>query len=294
MVDRPRPTSERVWLCYLACVSLVALLTPGQGAHAHNVCMFLCVQSPVFVVALFSYWLASRRSHDAARWVRAGLALVGLPIVFSALCWVLPNVHPEPYEFVWLEIDRWLFGTDLARLGDNMPAWLVEVLQLNYASFYGMCVVSALLVRWHTGPHAFDRAVLMIVGTFLSSYLGYLLWPTIAPQLVLEHATELRGLWFTAWIRESIETLEVNLWDCFPSGHTMLTVTNLIMLWRWARRWFWILLVPSIALIVSTVLLRYHWASDVVIGGIWAWPMARVCDWLADRDGWARAEATAD
>ena len=291
MLDRPQPTCERVWLCYLACVSIVAVLTPGQGADLYSVGMFLCVQLPVLVVALLSYWLASRRSHEAVRWVRAGLAIVGLPIVFSALCWVLPNVHPEPYEFVWLNIDRWLFGIDLARLGDNMPAWLVEVLQLNYASFYGMCVASALLVRWHTGPQAFDRAVLMIVGTFLSSYLGYLLFPTIAPQLVLEHATDLSGLWFTQSIRESIDSMEVNHWDCFPSGHTMLTLTNLIMLWRWARRWFWLLLIPSIALIASTVLLRYHWASDVLIGAISALPMARACDWLADRDGWPRAEA---
>lgn len=291
MVDRPAPTSERVWLCYLACVSLVAVFTPGQGEDLRSVGLFLCVQLPVLFVAMASYWLATRRSHDAVRWLRAGLAIIGLPVVFSTLCWLLPNVHPEPYEFVWLELDRWLFGTDLARLGDDMPPWLVEILQLNYASFYAMCIVSALLVLWCTGPRAFDRAVLLIVGTFLSSYLGYLVFPTISPQLVLEHPAGLTGLWFAQSIRESIDAMEANHWDCFPSGHTMLTLTNLIVLWRWARRWFWVLLLPSIALIASTVLLRYHWASDVVIGAIWAWPMARVCDWLADRDGWPQAES---
>lgn len=290
MQDRPAPTSERVWLCYLACVSLAAVLGSGWQ-HQTRVCMFLCVQLPVLGLAFVSLWVARRHSHEAARWVRAGLAIVGLPIVFTALCWVLPHVHPEPYEFVWLQIDRWLFGTDLARLGDNMPPWLVELLQLNYASFYGMCIVSALLARSCTGPRAFDRAVLLIVGTFLSSYLGYLLVPTIAPQLVLEHPHELIGLWFTPGIRESIDTMELNHWDCFPSGHTMLTLTNLIILWRWARRWFWVLLLPSLALIVSTVLLRYHWASDVFAGAVWAWPMARACDWLATRDGWPRAES---
>jgi len=290
MHDRPAPTNERVWLCYLACVSLVAVLGSGWQ-DLTSVCMFLCVQLPVLALAIVSYWVACRYSHEAARWVRAGLAIVGLPIVFTALCWVLPHVHPEPYEIVWLQVDRWLFGMDLARLGDNMPPWLVEVLQLNYASFYAMCIVSALLARRCTGPRAFDRAVLIIVGTFLSSYLGYLLVPTIAPQLVLEHPNELSGLWFTASIRESIDTMELNHWDCFPSGHTMLTVTNLIILWRWARRWFWILLLPSLALIASTVLLRYHWASDVIAGALWAWPLARACDWLATRDNWPGAEA---
>lgn len=293
MQDRPAPTSERVWLCYLTCVTSVALLTPMPAGGWQNAGMFVLVQLPVWALLAFSYWLATRRCHAAARWSRAALALIGLPIVFTALCWLLPDVHPQPYEFVWLDIDRWLFGTDVARFGDHMPPWLVELLQLDYAAFYFLCIAAALLVRFHTGPHAFDRAVLMIAGTFLSSYLGYLLFPTIAPNLVLEHPHELTGLWFTDSIRSSIDMMEANHWDCFPSGHTMLTLTSLIMMWRWARVWFWILFVPGTALILATVFLRYHWSTDVIVGALWAWPAARVCDWLADRDGWPAAETAA-
>jgi len=291
MVGRPAPTVERIWLCYLACVILVVVLTLGEQSDPRNVYMFAAVHLPLLLVVMASYWLAVQRSHDSVRWLRAAIAVVGLPTVFTGLCWVLPTAHPEPYEFVWFEIDRWLFGDDLSRLGDGIPAWVVEVLQLNYASFYVTCIISALLVGFYAGRHAFDRSVLMIVGTFLCSYLGYLLFPTISPQLVVEHPNELVGLWFTDSIREAIDSLEKNRWDCFPSGHTMLTITNLIILWRWARPWFWVLLGPSLLLIASTVLLRYHWSSDVVVGALLAWPLARVCDRLADRDGWPPAEA---
>jgi len=289
MGSQPAPTIERMWLCYLGCVTIVAMFTDGGGMKQHDPAMLLLVQGPVLLAVLVSYWLSVTRSQDASRYLRVCLAVVGLPIVFSALCWLLPSVHPEPYEFVWLGIDRWFFGEDVSRYSDDMPPWFVEVLQLDYAAFYALCVGSVVLVGWHSGRHAFDRAILLLVGGFLSSYLGYLLVPTIAPKLVLEHPHELVGLWFAAPVRASIDAMEANHWDCFPSGHTMMTLTNLIMLWRWARRWFWILLLPSLGLILSTVLLRYHWASDVVVGALWAWPCVRLCDWLADRDHWPSA-----
>lgn len=258
--------------------------------HHHDPAMFCLVHAPLLGAVLISRWLAVHRSHDAPRWLRAGLAIVGLPAVFSALCWLLPAVHPEPYEYLWLDVDRWLFGSDLGRLSDALPPWFLELLQLDYAMFYALCIGSALLVRRYSGNVAFDRAVLLLVGGFLSSYLGYLLLPTIAPKLVLEFEQPLVGLWFMAPLRASIDAAEANHWDCFPSGHTMMTVVSLIMLWRWARTWFWLLLAPGLLLIASTVLLRYHWGSDVLCGALWAFPSVWLCDWLADRDGWPRAK----
>lgn len=264
---------------------------PVTAATEHDPALFVLVSAAVGIAVLASLWVSRRHGHGRARWPRAVLAVVGLPVVFSALCWLLPHVHPEPYEFTWLAVDRLVFGADLARIFGNLPGWLVELLQLDYAAFYGLCVLSALLARFHTGPAAFDRAVLLLVGGFLSSYLGYLLFPTISPQLVLQPADELRGVALTPALRGMIDGAEMNHWDCFPSGHTMLTITSLVIMWRWARRWFWWLLLPALALIASTMLLRYHWASDVAVGALWAWPCARLCDALATRDGWPAAES---
>jgi membrane-associated phospholipid phosphatase len=263
---------------------------PATAATQHDPATYLLVSAAVMAAVFACLWVSRRYGHERARWPRAVLAVVGLPVVFSALCWLLPHVHPEPYEFTWLVVDRALFGMDLAARFRDLPGWLVELLQLDYAAFYGFCIGSGLLARVHSGGAAFDRAVLLLVGGFLSSYLGYLLFPTISPQLVLQPADELRGIAMTPALRGMIDGAEMNHWDCFPSGHTMLTLTSLIILWRWARRWFWWLLAPAVALVASTMLLRYHWASDVVVGALWAWPCARLCDWLATRDGWPRAD----
>lgn len=289
MTAAPRPTSERLWIAYLACIGVVAVAAPGGGSPGHDVVACLLVHLAVLVVVLYSRWLAVHRSHDASRLWRAGLGVVGLPVVFSALCWLLPGVHPEPYEYTFLAFDRTWFGGDVGLWVDALPPLAVEILQIVYASFYGICLVSALAAARGSGKAAFDRATLRLVGGFLISYLGYLLVPTLAPKVVLVFEREVTGLWLVPMLRASIDAGEANPWDCFPSGHTMLTVVSLLNLWRWHRRWFRWLLLPCVLLIASTVLLRYHWTIDVVAGALLAWPAVWCCDRLADRDGWPPA-----
>ena len=282
----PRPTLERVWLAYLACVLPIALLVPGGGHAGHAPWTFVGVHLVVLAAVLGVRWLAVHRSPDAARIPRSLLACVGLPTVFSALCWLLPAVHPEPFEFLFAAWDRALFGGDVARFGHDLPPWCIEVLQWTYASFYGFALAAAIGAGAGRGRAAYDRAVLLLVGGFLASYLGYLLVPTLGPKVVLAYAHDVQGTWATAMLRAAIDGGERNPWDCFPSGHTMLTVTSLLILWRWNRRWFWWALLPASSLIASTMLLRYHWAIDVLVGALLAWPVARAWDRLADRDGW--------
>lgn len=284
--EPPRPTAERIWLSYLACVAAVAGMTFAVGMPGHDVVRFLWVHAVVLAVVLVSRWCAVHRSHDAARVPRVFLGLIGLPVVFSSLCWLLPHAHPEPYEHTFLAFDRALFGSDAGVAAAHLPAWLIEVLQVCYAGFYCLCIASAVGAGFGGGKPAFDRASLRLVGSFLCSYLGYLLVPTLAPKVVLAFEHEIAGVWATPALRTAIDAGEANLWDCFPSGHTMLTLTSLLSLWRWNRRWFRWLVVPGALLIASTVLLRYHWTLDVVAGALLAWPVARACDWLADRDGW--------
>jgi membrane-associated phospholipid phosphatase len=288
----PQPTSERIWATYIACVLAVSVAADGGGAvgHAPWTCVF--VHLGLLVVVLWSRRLALRRGHAAPRVLRAALAVIGLPLTFSALCWLLPGVHPEPYEWSFAPIDRAVFGVDPGALVRELPPLLVEILQLSYGAFYGICIAAALGAGLGAGAAAFDRAVLLLVGGFLASYLGYLLVPTLGPNRVLAFDHDVDGVWLAPSLRATIDAGETNPWDCFPSGHTMMALTSLLILWRWNRRWFAWFLVPCAMLIVSTSLLRYHWLVDVAVGALVFWPVARGCDLLADRDGWPAAPPT--
>ncbi|MCA8967230.1 MAG: phosphatase PAP2 family protein [Planctomycetes bacterium] len=284
---------DRFWLVYVAAVLAVSLIAsdPGRDATA---------RAAHFGVHFAALWIAlgiarlARRDHGAARWWRAGFAVVGLPIVFSAKCWLLPYVHPEPYEYTFAAFDRAVFGGDVARLADGvLRPWVVEGLQLIYGVFYLVPLVAALGALRRTGPAAFDRAVAILVGAFLVSYLGYVLVPTVGPKVALAFDRELDGLWLFGHVRGWIDGAEANQWDCFPSGHTMLTLVSLLLLWRWHRPLFWWLLAPCVLLVLSTVLLRYHWTADVLAGALLVWPTVWSIDRLLDRDGWPPAVAAA-
>ena len=289
----PRPTIERIWIAYAAVIATVTIAS-ADDLTTRAITLLLVTHAVVVAAALATRAIAVRRSHDAARWLRAAMACIGLPVVFSAVSWLLPAVHPEPYEYLCLAIDRAWFGGDPAVvLSSWLPPIVVEVLQLNYSCFYALPIVAAFAVLRGVGKAAFDRAVLWFVGGFLASYLGYLLVPTLGPKVVLAYEHEVRGVLLTDTLRHAIDAGEANPWDCFPSGHTWLAITSLLVVWRWHRRWFWILLVPASLLIASTVLLRYHWVVDVIAGAMLAWPFARLCDWLADRDEWPAAPSAA-
>jgi len=284
----PRPTLERVWIVYLIAVLAANVLAGGTTQSAEAQKHFVLHAS--LLAAVLAVRQVAVRTPAKARFWRGALAVFGLPAVFSAMTWLLPRAYPEPWEYVWLQWDRVVFGTDIAVLADR---WLappcVELLQVVYASFYFIPIAAVLSAWRRCGWAAFDRAMFLVVSGFLASYLGYVLVPTLSPQLVLAHAAEPQGLWLTPFLRHVIDAGECNPHNCFPSGHTMLTIVSLIVSWRWNRRWFWGLLPLGLLLIASTVLLRYHWATDVVAGALLAWPCVRVCDHLADRDGWPAA-----
>jgi membrane-associated phospholipid phosphatase len=65
----------------------------------------------------------------------------------------------------------------------------------------------------------------------------------------------------------------------------MLSLTSVIVVWRWARAAVPLFLLVVVPLCASTVLLRYHWPIDVAVGALLAWPVARLFDLLLDRDG---------
>jgi membrane-associated phospholipid phosphatase len=69
-------------------------------------------------------------------------------------------------------------------------------------------------------------------------------------------------------VREALDRAEGITRDCFPSGHTELTLLVLFYAHRFHTKVFWWLLPLGIGVIISTVYLRYHYVMDVVAGAL--------------------------
>ncbi len=145
---------------------------------------------------------------------------------------------------------------------------LTEYLQIVYTLFVPVVLLIAFLL-WRQRRYADFRyyAFLIALG-FLVSYLGYLVVPARGPRFFLRHlqSIDLRGLWVTRALQATLDRLESKAWDCFPSGHTELTIlawwgSGLISKWLFRAYCAY-----TLSIISATVYLRYHYTIDILAG----------------------------
>lgn len=197
------------------------------------------------------------------------VALIGL--TYKELTYLIPRIHPRDFDAVLAAIDHRIFGVHptvwLERF--TWPA-LTEVFQLTYSTYYFLPVVLG-VVLWKTDSfEKFHFFVFVVVLGFYVSYLGYIAVPAIGPRFLPSIAeaqtTPLTGLLFFQPVRRMLDNAEGITRDCFPSGHTELTLLVLYYARKFHRRTFWFLLPFGVGIVLSTVYLRYHYVVDVVAG----------------------------
>ncbi len=241
----------------------------------------LCALLAVFVTLA---WLGPQLRRSTRTTLRTAATFVGLPTVFSSLCYVLPMLHPEPYEWTWIAVDRAMFGVDpTVVLQALLSPWFVEILQWCYGVFYFVPIAVLTAILFRRDGATFDRALCAVVFGFLASYLGYVLFPTLPPYRFLTHDVPLQGVFAAEWIHGVLDRAEVNRFDCFPSGHTMMSLVALHLGYRHVPRLAVVLTPIVLLLILATLALRYHYAIDVLVGAVLA-PISLSCsDWLCRR-----------
>jgi membrane-associated phospholipid phosphatase len=203
--------------------------------------------------------------------------------------WVFRNWYPLPYVascykemalFVpavrRTDADDWLARLDYRVWHAHPTVWLerlqtpalTELLQIAYTLFVpAVLLVAFLLWKKRLSAHFQYYAFLIALG-FLVSYLGYLAVPARGPRFFLRELQHipLQGLWLFNGMQATLDRLESAHYDCFPSGHTELT---LLAWWgsrMFSKRLFRIYFAYTPFLIFATVYLRYHYTVDVLAG----------------------------
>jgi len=196
-----------------------------------------------------------------------------IPITYKELGYLIPLIHPRDF-------DAALAGIDQRFLGVHPTVWLerltwpplTEVLQLTYSSYYFLPLVLGVVLWRQRSFEKFHFWVFIVVLGFYLSYLGYIAVPAIGPRflasIVEAQTIPLTGVWLFEPVRAMLDRAEGITRDCFPSGHTELTLLVLVYARRFHRRVFWWLLPLGTGVIISTVYLRYHYVIDVVAGAL--------------------------
>jgi membrane-associated phospholipid phosphatase len=187
-------------------------------------------------------------------------------VLYSRLNPLIDLISPVPYDHELQAIDQRLFGAQpsiwLERIHHPL---LTELLFWCYCGFF-LWQVALGVVLFLRRNGDFADYFLTVMLFYLVSCLGYVLVPAIGPRfdLAAEYHFPLRGLLFGDAIRDGFTNIPM-VRDCFPSGHTGLTLLVLTRAWtKQAHRFFWIMLPFALLLIFSTVYCRFHYLADVL------------------------------
>ena len=248
----------------------------------------------LFVVA-FLVLPASRRRRPALSSLAAA-GLVVLPLALPLGHWGttirdwLPVLHllvgywlsglyfvaPMPaIEQRFLAIDTWLYRAGLARIVERTPRLVLEVLEFAYLSCFVFVPGGMILLALAGATAHADRFwTLVLAGEFGS--FGMLPWIQTRPPRDLEPPTAIdrRPLFVRDVNRFMVRRTSIG-WNTFPSGHVAGALAAALAVSEAVPALRLPLLAATLAISISTVTGRYHYAVDAVAGavltlGVWA------------------------
>jgi membrane-associated phospholipid phosphatase len=213
-------------------------------------------------------------------------------VIYELLGGIIPYLRPD-VDTLLMKIDLFFFGVHptiwLERL---FVPWLTNILALAYASYYFIPVILIVILYFWGKEEEFSVTISTLLLGYYLSFVGYITMPTIGPRFTLASLQHipLEGGGVSGSVIHILNVVEGTKMDCFPSGHTQMTLISLWFAFRYRRPLFWIYLPIDILLIFSTVYLRYHYVIDVIAGfafagitlllgpRLWAWWVTGVTD----------------
>jgi membrane-associated phospholipid phosphatase len=188
---------------------------------------------------------------------------------FDSLGRLIPYINPVTYDELLIKLDYMIFNAHPTVALERFTTPIVtELLQLAYTSYYFLPIILGVILKIRGKEAEFNRAIFLVLLCFFLSYIGYFLVPAIGPRFTINHlqSTELHGIFLRDIIDSTLNALEGKKMDAFPSGHTAVTLVVLYAAYKFQKNLFWLFLPVVMALIVSTVYLRYHYVIDVIAG----------------------------
>jgi len=264
----PFKSADLLSLWFLALLSvLTVLFIPSLASWRKLLATYSLLAAAITALALYRERAATLKTGF---YLHIALTVITILLIFNSLGALIAGMHSRTFDDVLIRIDYALFGVHpTVWLERVINPLLTALLQFAYISYY-FIPVSLGVVLIAKGKHdEFEEALFGIVLCFYLSYIGYLLVPAVGPRFTLDHlqTTDLHASAFIKVIQDTLNGLERNKTDAFPSGHTAVALMTLYYAWKKKEKALSAVLLPVVlGLIISTVYLRYHYGVDVLAG----------------------------
>ncbi len=289
---RPLDRLNILGLCAITAVAVI------YHARVHAYLLILGINLLVTIALLFLQSIEATGRGGVPEFISRWYSIPLIFLTFKEMYFMVHPINPHDMDYLLIRLDRLIFGTDPTHVLDRIATpGLTEFLQICYSSFYLLWIILGvdLLINKNEGAFLYFLFVLML-GFYLS-YAGYLFVPAIGPRFTLYNFAllneQLPGLYLTSTLRHIIDSGESisNVAraamqaqrDCFPSGHTEMTLITIATAMKYRAKSAMIILPLGAGLIFATVYMRYHYGVDVIAGVLVAVLVLSTGSWLERR-----------
>ncbi len=255
----------RIYEWVFVALGLGTFLALAAQALGHTIT--LEVGGATFLYPALLLWLR-RRPSDVAEKARLLVSYCFVLWFYLAVVRIVPALGTAPCDAALYAADAVLFGETPAV---GCQAWttpsLTDLLSACYLSYHVYMTAALLHALWKPAAYSRRFAPYLFAG-FTVGLPGYLLVPAIGPAKAFPHlfSVPLSGGFLTQ-LNAAVVANGSSVYDVFPSLHVLETCCLLAHDWRHQRGRFWLMLLPVVGLVVSTIYLRYHYAVDLLAGG---------------------------
>jgi len=179
-------------------------------------------------------------------------------------------IFPEFLDYQLTAFEKSLFGVNPTLwLDSNMiHVWLTELLSLLYFAYYPLIYIFLLTLFFKKEYHLIKISVTAICMTFFVSFPLFFLYPIEGPRYFFAgmYTNELTGPFFHPLV-ELAQRGAVH-GGCMPSTHFGVALVIMFLCLKYYKKAGIMLIPVVIGLALGTFYDRYHYVSDVIVGGV--------------------------
>jgi membrane-associated phospholipid phosphatase len=145
-----------------------------------------------------------------------------------------------------------------------------EIMYFGYFAYYPLFVFT-FTYFFFVKPEVAERAMFYCLCSFFIFYIIFILVPVAGPQFYYAFPdNQVPDGYFFSSLMRGLQDMGEKPTGAFPSSHVGLTVITMSLLFKHARKYFYIILPVAVTLVAATVYIKAHYLCDVVAAFILA------------------------
>jgi membrane-associated phospholipid phosphatase len=270
--------TEIIFLIYFIITSVYMLI--GISSLKHTGEHFLIRILFTLIIFLFSYYGKRIKRNTWFSLIRSIYPLFFLGYLYKETGY-LNNILFDYFDPWFVKAEQFLWGMqpslEFSRLFPER--WFSELMNFGYFFYYFLTFGTAIAIYFYNRNKT-DQVVFIITTSFLIYYLFFSLFPVEGPQFYFppEQARTVDGYLFSYLVKIAQDFGETQT-GAFPSSHVGLSVVFLILSYKYARKVFYLIIVPVILLWFATVYIKAHYLIDSLCG----FPSGLLFYWISSK-----------